>query len=239
MTYLYPFPEGTRISQPFGTNPNNGVNPGGGHTGTDWAVPVGTPIRAAADGVIELSSWVSDNYLANAWWLTRYGGDMIVLNCGGSAPTFVYAHLSESTAEVGQRVKKGDIIALSGNSGTATTGPHCHMEALPPFWNFQNGTYGRVNPDTYLDEHWAGISLQGAVITPEEDTVTPEQVQEIKTWIQTCVNKAISDNWATEAVTQRLIQEVAAGLNKIQTGAVDVAAVAKAVNDDAAKRMEK
>lgn len=167
MTYMYPFPQGTRKSQAFGSSPNNGVNPAGGHTGIDWAVPVGTPIRAAGDGVIELSSWVGANYLSNPWWLTQMGGDTIVLNCGANAPTFIYAHLSDSVARVGQRVKKGEIIAYSGNTGTATTGPHTHSEALPPRWDFNNGTYGRVNPERYFDEYWGGINPQGA-ISPTE-----------------------------------------------------------------------
>jgi hypothetical protein len=237
VSYMYPFPEGTRKSQPFGANPNNGVNPGGGHTGDDWAVPEGTPIRAAGDGVIELSSWVGANYLSNPWWLTQMGGDNIVLNCGDNAPTFIYAHLSDSIAEVGQRVRKGDIIALSGNTGTATTGPHTHMEALPPRWNTGNGTYGRVNPELYLDEYWSGIAAQGSIT--QENTVTPEQMQELKVFMQAEINKSINAMWATGGVIQTQIGQLAAGLNSIKAGSVDIAALAKAVNDDAAKRMVK
>ena len=162
-SYMDPFPKGTRISQEFGTNPG-GYNPAGGHTGRDYAVPVGTPVRAAGDGIIELSSWVTDNYLANSWWLTRYGGDMLVLNCGDNEPTFIYAHLSESTAAVGARVRKGQIIGWSGNTGTATSGPHCHVEELPPRWAFDNGTYGRVEP--YFTEYYSHIP-----ITPQSSPV--------------------------------------------------------------------
>jgi len=164
MGYMDPFPKGTPVSQEFGTNPG-GYNPAGGHTGRDYAVPVGTPVRAAGDGVIELSSWVTDNYLANAWWLTRYGGDMLVLNCGDNEPTFIYAHLSDSTAEVGARVRKGQIIGWTGNTGTATSGPHCHVEELPPRWAFDNGTYGRVEP--CFNEYYSHIP-----ITAESVTVT-------------------------------------------------------------------
>lgn len=237
MTYMYPFPEGTRKSQPFGTNPNNGVNPGGGHTGDDWAVPVGTPVRAAGDGVIELSSWVSANYLSNPWWLTQMGGDTIVLNCGDNAPTFIYAHLSNSIAEPGQWVKKGEIIAYSGNTGTATTGPHTHMEALPPFWDFNNGRYGRVNPERYLDEYWGGIAAQGT-ITQEEATMAKLDDDDRK-FIQELINGAIRQVWGTAEVTQKLVQGVGSGLNNVKAGSVDLDALAKAVNDDLAKRMEK
>lgn len=286
MTYMYPFPEGTRISQLFGSNPSNGVNPAGGHTGTDWAVPVGTPVRAAGDGVIELSSWVSANYLENPWWLTQMGGDTMVLNCGDSKPTFIYAHLSDSIAEVGTRVKKGDIIALSGNSGTASTGPHTHMEALPPAWNFQNGTYGRVNPDAYLDEYWTGISVQGSIKPPEGFLMALTDKQQLDIYWMLCVpegrqfmadligagaakatlnttlprgggiggNTSLAGMVAwNDAHVVSIISAVAAqaasggaSVDQIKTAVtdaikngVDEEAIAKAVNDDAAKRMAK
>lgn len=175
MTYMYPFPRGTQKSQVFAANPNNGVNPPGGHTGDDWVVDAGTPVRAAANGIVRNSSWLSDNYQDNGWWLTRMGGDTLVLDATDSfmrsdgLPTFIYAHLSDSIAEVGAYVRKGDIIALSGNSGTATTGPHCHVETLPPNWDFNNGTYGRVNPEIYFDEYWDGIAAQGTITQPPEE----------------------------------------------------------------------
>ncbi|WNN95979.1 endolysin [Arthrobacter phage Hirko] len=183
MTYLDPFPKGTRISQEFRSSPG-GYNPAGGHTGRDYAVPVGTPIRAAHDGIIRHSSWFTDNYRANPWWLTRYGGDMIVLDCtdafgrSDTMPTFVYAHCSKTIAEVGQRVKKGQIIALSGNSGTATSGPHCHVERMNPGYDLTNNVYGRapLNFDEYFLES-NGIAAMGEVAAappkPKEDTDVP------------------------------------------------------------------
>jgi Membrane proteins related to metalloendopeptidases len=172
MTYMDPFPKGTRISQEFRSSPG-GFNPRGGHTGRDYAVPVGTPVRAAADGIIRNSSWLSDNYAANPWWLTRYGGDTLVLDCTDAfgrtetMPTFVYAHLSDSTAPVGARVKKGQIIGLSGNSGTATTGAHCHVERLNPNFDLHNDVYGRspLNFDEYFLES-NGIAAMGEATTP-------------------------------------------------------------------------
>jgi murein DD-endopeptidase MepM/ murein hydrolase activator NlpD len=146
---------------------------------------VGTPVRAAGDGVIELSSWVADNYLANAWWLTRYGGDMLVLNCGDNEPTFIYAHLSDSTAEVGARVRKGQIIGWTGNTGTATTGPHCHVEELPPRWALDNGTYGRVEP--VFTEYYSYIPIapqsapttKGSKFMAETDFINKQQAEDI------------------------------------------------------------
>jgi hypothetical protein len=102
------------------------------------------------------------------------GGDTLVLDCTDSfgnsegKPTFVYAHLLDSTAPVGARVKKGQVIGFSGNSGTATTGPHCHVEALPPAWDWNNGTYGRVNPELFFDEYPDEMTIQtaGSAVVP-------------------------------------------------------------------------
>jgi hypothetical protein len=196
---MAPFPRGTRVSQPFGSYPNNGVNPVGGHTGKDYAVEVGTPVHAAGDGIIRHSDWFSTNYLENPWWLTQMGGDTLVLDCtdafgrSDGYPTFVYAHLSESTANVGDRVKKGQIIGKSGNSGTATTGPHCHVEVMPPNWDWNNGTYGRINPDLYFTEYPGEVTAQGTIT--KEDELSAEEVKEIKAAIAEVKNVA-QNTWA-------------------------------------------
>lgn len=270
--YMYPFPKGTRKSQAFGVNPG-GYNPAGGHTGDDWAVPVGTPVRAAGDGVIELSSWVGANALSNPWWLTQMGGDNLVLNCGNEYPTFIYCHLSDSTAPVGKRVRKGEVIGFSGNSGTATTGPHCHVEVLPPRWNFHNGTYGRVNPELYFNEYWADSSVQGTDGNMAPHEITAQQAEAIAQraaalvlhtdlpwygrdgiipaegrrtttlalqtgWIDTQVATTyarINESFAKIAELSELVKQLA-----VKQGVViDYAAIAKAVNDDAAKRLAK
>ncbi len=88
------------------------------HGGLDIACDVGTPVYATADGVIELAGRSSGGY-----------GRMIVINHGYGYKT-LYAHLS-STINVkrGDRVKRGDVIALSGRSGLVT-GPHLHYEVI-------------------------------------------------------------------------------------------------------------
>jgi hypothetical protein len=162
---MFPFPKGTRKSQAFGANPSNGVNPAGGHTGTDYACPVGTPIRAEGDGVITYADWASklpadyrpDGSGRNPYWFApSFGGIIVSLDCG--PVVFHHAHLSSTNKNAGDRVKKGDIIGYSGNTGSATTGPHLHLEAMPTGWNFGNGTYGRINPDTYCDHYWEPVA---------------------------------------------------------------------------------
>ncbi|KXX63642.1 M23 family metallopeptidase [Marichromatium gracile] len=86
------------------------------HSGVDFASPRGTPIAAAADGVVEFSGrrngygWVVD---------IRHMDGLITR----------YAHNSKNLVEVGQMVRRGQKIATVGSSGVAT-GPHVHFEVL-------------------------------------------------------------------------------------------------------------
>jgi murein DD-endopeptidase MepM/ murein hydrolase activator NlpD len=86
----------------------------GYHTGVDFAVPIGTPVRAISDGIVE-----------NANWGKAYGTQVIIR---GEAGWVIYAHLSVARVKPGQSVKVGQLIGESGNSGTNTTGAHLHVE---------------------------------------------------------------------------------------------------------------
>lgn len=86
----------------------------GYHTGVDFAVPTGTQIVAVQDGEI-----------VNASWGKAYGTQVVQKI---SAKEFViYAHLSKAEVKPGDKVKKGDKIGLSGNTGNSS-GPHLHFE---------------------------------------------------------------------------------------------------------------
>lgn len=85
----------------------------GYHTGADFAVPVGTPIVAVADGKIE-----------NANWGKAYGTQIVQKVAGGWV---IYAHLSAADVTPGATVKKGQVIGKSGNTGNSS-GPHLHFE---------------------------------------------------------------------------------------------------------------
>lgn len=104
-----------RISSPF--NPAR-LHPISGriapHNGTDFAMPVGTPVLAAADGEIVIARYgpAAGNYVA-----IRHGRQYMTR----------YLHLSRFVVKPGQIVKRGDIIAYSGNTGSST-GPHLHYE---------------------------------------------------------------------------------------------------------------
>ncbi|MFY9398438.1 MAG: M23 family metallopeptidase [Desulfomonilia bacterium] len=98
------------------------------HKGMDIACRKGTPVHAPADGIVT-------SYYRNGAY-----GNFMVVNHGYGIVTR-YAHLSEAVAKVGQHVRKGDRIALVGNTGRST-GSHLHYEVLV------NGIH--VNPQRYV-----------------------------------------------------------------------------------------
>jgi hypothetical protein len=98
------------------------------HPGIDVAAPTGTPIVAAADGVVT-SVFENGGY-----------GRMVIVNHGRGLVTR-YAHCSRFLVQQGQRVKRGDIIAEVGSTGIATA-PHLHYEVL------KNGR--PLDPDLYI-----------------------------------------------------------------------------------------
>lgn len=163
MAYMWPLPASAPITQRFGANPGNGVNPIGGHTGIDIAAPEGTVVRAAGDGRIELADWVDDTWADNPLWLR--GGIQVILNCGDTAPTFVYAHLSRTDRNAGDAVRMGDPIGYVGSTGYSS-GPHVHFEALPPGYILNGPTLGRVDPGRYCSVYWGDTAYQGGGVKP-------------------------------------------------------------------------
>jgi murein DD-endopeptidase MepM/ murein hydrolase activator NlpD len=87
------------------------------HTGIDFGAPMGTPVYATADGVVVQADTAIIGY-----------GYLLVVDHGYGYRTR-YAHLSRFTKKLGDRVKRGEQIALVGNSGLSTA-PHLHYEVL-------------------------------------------------------------------------------------------------------------
>ncbi|MDR2339698.1 MAG: M23 family metallopeptidase [Deltaproteobacteria bacterium] len=115
--YANPVPNG-KVSSLFGYR--SSPFRGGGldfHQGLDLSAPIGSPVYAPADGVVLSSDWSKSGY-----------GRMVTLDHGFGLSTR-YAHLSESLVEVGDEVKRGDMIAKVGSTGRST-GPHLHYETL-------------------------------------------------------------------------------------------------------------
>lgn len=86
------------------------------HKGLDIAATTGTPIHVTGDGVV-VKSGVATGY-----------GNVVVVDHGYGYRT-LYAHASELIAKTGDKVKRGDVIALVGSTG-GSTGPHLHYEVL-------------------------------------------------------------------------------------------------------------
>ncbi|NBI43350.1 murein DD-endopeptidase MepM [[Haemophilus] felis] len=112
----YPLQRQGRISSPFNPrrkHPITGrISP---HKGVDFSLPVGSPVIAPADGTVEKVAYQASG-----------AGRYIIVRHSKEYQT-VYMHLSKSLVKAGQTIKKGQRIALSGNTGRST-GPHLHYE---------------------------------------------------------------------------------------------------------------
>jgi murein DD-endopeptidase MepM/ murein hydrolase activator NlpD len=89
--------------------------PSRGHFGTDIVAPKGTVVKAAKGGTVIMSSWSSDT------------GHMIGIQHDGNLVSW-YKHNSANLKKLGDRVSAGDAIAIIGNSGEMSNGPHLHFE---------------------------------------------------------------------------------------------------------------
>lgn len=120
----------TNITSGFGYRGDIGVEGASTyHKGIDIGVPIGSKVIASADGTVEVAG---DSASAGNW---------IRINHGNGVKT-VYMHNSRLLVSVGQVVKQGDVIAMSGNTGISG-GPHLHFGVM------LNGEY--VDPLDYVD----------------------------------------------------------------------------------------
>lgn len=85
------------------------------HRGIDYGTPMGTPILASADGIVDFTASLTVGY--GRYVRIRHDDNYITL----------YAHLSEINVREGQSVAKGQMIGKSGSTGNST-GPHLHFE---------------------------------------------------------------------------------------------------------------
>ena len=127
----------TPVTTPTGWPTNGFISSGYGlrwngaefHQGIDIAAEMGTPIVATADGVVTIAGWNASGY-----------GNMVDIDHGSGVSTR-YGHASAVVVTVGQRVRRGQIIAYVGSTGHST-GPHLHYEVR---------LSGQpVNPTSYL-----------------------------------------------------------------------------------------
>lgn len=128
---LWPCPSSTRINSGFGTREASGVVTAN-HYGIDIGCPDGTPIVAAASGVVVLAR------------RSATAGNWIIISHGNGLYT-IYMHASALYVSEGQYVNAGDTIMLSGATG-ATQGRHLHYEVRVGGYN--SSRYS-VNPMNY------------------------------------------------------------------------------------------
>ncbi|MER5941285.1 M23 family metallopeptidase [Streptomyces sp. NPDC001928] len=103
--------ESYELSAAFGSGGSRWANR---HTGQDFAVPIGTPVRAAGDGRV-----------AKVACAGAFGMEVVVQHTDGYYTQ--YAHLASVTVDQGERVDAGQWIGQSGTTGNST-GPHLHFE---------------------------------------------------------------------------------------------------------------
>lgn len=107
----------------------NEFNPRQGHYGVDIVAPENEPIKSVLDGVVVFSGWTTET------------GYVIIIQHSNNLIS-LYKHNSVLLKKEGASVKAGDVIAIIGNTGELTTGPHLHFE----LW--YNGI--PINPKDYI-----------------------------------------------------------------------------------------
>ncbi len=112
------------------------------HSGQDFTAPIGTPIYATGNGIVETASFV-DGY-----------GNCVIIDHGFGYKT-VYAHQSKLAVKAGQSVKRGMLIGYVGNTGVSEA-PHLHYEVI------KDGI--KVNPSSYFFEDMTPQEYNAAVL---------------------------------------------------------------------------
>ena len=100
------------------------------HYAVDVVVAIDTPVKAVADGTIVLAEW------------TTQTGYVVIIDHGNGLIS-AYKHNASLTKKQGDLVKSGEVIAISGNTGELSTGPHLHFELWSDGYP--------IDPTTFID----------------------------------------------------------------------------------------
>lgn len=130
----------------------------GRHTGEDHAAPIGTLAVACTWGeVVCIARWSAPGVIStDARSTVRQWGDAygthVVIRTGDGRYDYAYCHLSVASVKVGDRVKPGVVIGLTGHTGgDGNFGPHLHLEARPAGGRFGSDVHPinvkRKDPD--------------------------------------------------------------------------------------------
>ena len=131
------------VTFPYWAKYRNGTR----HKGIDYRAQVGTPVVAAVSGVVVHAG----KHVYKKGWGFAFGIHVIVDNAkfpnGSSGLWAGYCHLSKVQVKVGQKIKAGDVVGLSGNTGRST-GQHLHFQILASrTWNPLKAR----NPQRWID----------------------------------------------------------------------------------------
>lgn len=150
----YPFDGHFAVTFPFGaTSTNDHINHKlsqlrlKGHSGMDFGLPVGTPVKAVYEGVV-----------SHAGDLGSYGKTIIIKHSWGES---LYAHLADIHVTMGKHVHESDHIGASGDSGY-TFGPHLHFAIRPNNHDPNNGFHGYIDPQPHLTKMNGGTHPEGS-----------------------------------------------------------------------------
>ncbi|MDV3053606.1 phage tail tape measure protein [Staphylococcus ureilyticus] len=130
------------LLQTFGHYTGGLMFNGGRHYGMDFGMPTGTKIKALTDGTVTQSGAVAGG-----------GGNQITLKEPGGKWYQWYMHMSKLIAKKGDKVKAGDLLGLSGNTGNSTT-PHLHIQRMKGYPSNETA----VNPKKWLESLKGGGS---------------------------------------------------------------------------------
>lgn len=161
---LWVLPVVAPITQLFGQFEGEpwGVCGPGGHPGTDYGCPNGTPVVAAADGIVTFAGPASG-----------FGDHAVSIHHQADDVTTTYGHFQAHFVTVGQAVAAGDRIGLADSQGNVT-GPHLHLELRPGsavFGAYTGRPGSNVDPDAWLRAHGAYSHDQGAPFMANMPTI--------------------------------------------------------------------
>jgi len=183
-------------SYPYGSTQNGARE---AHHGVEFYQPFGTPVMAAADGVV---AFAGDDKLTLLAWVTGFYGNVVVLEhqINGQTVFTLYAHLSKIDVQAGQTVAAGKKIGEVGASGTAI-GSHLHFEVRVGV----NDYFSTRNPEIWLEPLPGNGTLAGRII---DAAGSPLQGQINLQWVENGVLNPLSVGQAQTYVRERLNSDV-------------------------------